>query len=546
MSWRRWLSVAAARPDATAMTDAAGDLSYRALLRRIERLAGAMAGQGIGRGARVGICLPRTRDLPVAMLATLSTGAAYVPLDPSYPKQRLAAIIADAKPSVVIVDRQTAARFPGGAPLLFIEVSDDAPEGFAPVPAAADDLAYIIHTSGSTGRPVGVEIERGALANLLAAMRAELPLSAGDTLLAVTPYSFDIAALELLLPLTIGARIVIADEACARDGRLLSARIDRGDVTVMQATPATWQMLVDAGWKGNGRLTALCGGEALPPALAAEILARTASLWNLYGPTETTVWSTFARITNADGAVPIGRPIANTSCLVVDEMLEPVGPGIAGELLIGGAGLARGYHNDPARTAERFISDPLDPRGRPQGVPHRRFRARAARTALCSSSAAATSRSRSAASASSSVRSRRRCVSHPSVRGACVLAIGDDLLDRRLAAFVVADLQTEARPNWRHICAIGCLTTWFRTASVPSPPFPDCRTERSIGSGLPQRRSCRPRRAAGLEKPRTPVEAQLVALLEDLLAHDRIGLDDNFFSLGGHLPARHALHRADQ
>jgi non-ribosomal peptide synthetase component F len=283
---------AAARPDAVAVADAAGDLSYRALVRRIECLAGVMAGQGIGRGARVGICLPRTRDLPVAMLATLRTAATYIPLDPSYPTQRLAAIIADAEPTVVIADPRTAQNLPGDTPLLFIEASDVAPQPGAFAPAEADDLAYIIHTSGSTGRPLGVEIERGALANFLAAMRSELRLSPDDALLAVTPYSFDIAALELLLPLTIGARVVIADEVCSRDGRLLSARIERGDVTMMQATPATWQMLLDVGWKGSDHLTALCGGEALPAPLAAKILPRVAALWNLYGPTETTIWST--------------------------------------------------------------------------------------------------------------------------------------------------------------------------------------------------------------------------------------------------------------
>lgn len=177
-----------------------------------------MAGQGIGRGARVGVCLPRTRDLPVAMLATLRTAAAYIPLDPSYPTQRLAAIIADAGPTVVIADPRTAKNLPRDTPLLFIEPSDVAPEAVTLASAPADDLAYIIHTSGSTGRPLGVEIERGALANFLGAMRAELRLSPDDGLLAVTPYSFDIAALELLLPLTVGARVVIADETCARDG----------------------------------------------------------------------------------------------------------------------------------------------------------------------------------------------------------------------------------------------------------------------------------------------------------------------------------------
>jgi amino acid adenylation domain-containing protein len=521
--------VAAARPDAIAVTDVAGDLGYGDLVRRIERLAGVMAGQGIGRGARVGICLPRTRDLPVAMLATLRTAATYIPLDPSYPTQRLAAIIVDAGPTVVIADPRTAKNLPGDTPLLFIEPSDVAPEAVALALAEADDLAYIIHTSGSTGRPLGVEIERGALANFLAAMRAELRLSPDDSLLAVTPYSFDIAALELLLPLTIGARVVIADEACARDGGLLSARIERGDVTVMQATPATWQMLLDGGWKGSDRLTALCGGEALPSTLAAEILPRVATLWNLYGPTETTIWSTAARIDDAD--ISIGRPIANTSCLVVDEMLRPVGPGVAGELLIGGAGLARGYHNDAKRTAGRFIPDPLDPEGRrrmfrtgdfvragPDGALRflgrrdQQVKVRGFRIEL------------------GEIETTLR--SHPLVRNAAIIDIGDALDSRRLAAFVETELPIPAdglATYLRDRLPYYMIPDTIRTIAA-IPRLPNGKIDRLWLAAQAQRPTAP---APATERPLTAVEARIAAILEELLGHDRIGLDDNFFSLGG-------------
>ena len=522
-------AAAVARPDAVAVTDAAGDLSYRALAGRIENLAGVMAGQGIGRGARVGVCLPRTRDLPVAMLATLRTAAAYIPLDPSYPTQRLAAIIADAGPTVVIADPRTAKNLPRDTPLLFIEPSDVAPEAVTLASAPADDLAYIIHTSGSTGRPLGVEIERGALANFLGAMRAELRLSPDDGLLAVTPYSFDIAALELLLPLTVGARVVIADETCARDGGLLSARIERGDVTVMQATPATWQMLLDAGWKGSDRLTALCGGEALPAMLAAKLLPRVGSLWNLYGPTETTIWSTAARVDDAD--VSIGRPIANTSCLVVDEMLRPVGPGVAGELLIGGAGLARGYHNDPARTAERFIPDPLDPQRRrkvfrtgdfvragPDGALRflgrrdQQVKVRGFRIEL------------------GEIETTLR--SHPSVRNAAIIDIGDALDSRRLAAFVETELpirSDELATFLRERLPYYMVPDPIRTIAA-IPRLPNGKIDRRWLAAQAQRPVAP---APETERPRTPLEARIAAILEELLGHDRIGLDDNFFALGG-------------
>jgi predicted amino acid dehydrogenase len=299
----------------------------------------------------------------------------------------------------------------------------------------------------------------------------------------------------------------------------------------MQATPATWQMLVDAGWKGSDRLTALCGGEALPAALAAKILPHVASLWNLYGPTETTIWSLAARVDNADAAIPIGRPIANTSCLVVDEMLRPVGPGIAGELLIGGAGLARGYHNDPSSTAARFIPDPLDPESgrkvfrtgdlvhagsdgslqflgrRDQQVKVRGFRIELGEVE-------ATLRS------------------HASVHDAAVLAVGEDLHSRRLAAFVERDLPWDGDGLAAHL-----------RERLPHYMVPDVIRTVAVIPRLPNGKVDRRRLAAeaqlpaahtpDTERPRTPVEARLVAVLEELLEHRRIGLDDNFFALGG-------------
>jgi amino acid adenylation domain-containing protein len=521
--------VVAAVPDGIAVSDAAGDLSYRTLLRRIDGLASTMANRGIGRGSRVAICLGRTRELPIALLATLATGAAYIPLDPSYPRARLAAIIDDAKPDIVVADRDGVALLPADTSALLAESCVEAATAFASARIEANDLAYIIHTSGSTGRPVGVEIGRGALANFLAAMRAELPLSSTDSLLAVTPYSFDIAVLELLLPLTLGARVVIADEVVARDGRLLDARLDRGDVTLMQATPATWQMLIDGGWKGTGRLTALCGGEMLAPSLAAGILARGASLWNLYGPTETTVWSTLARVVDAR-AISIGRPIADTSCLVVDDTLQPVGAGIVGELLIGGAGLAHGYHNDPVRTAERFIPDPVDPDGRrvfrtgdlvrvqPDGMLQfvgrrdQQIKLRGFRVELGEIEA--------------------MLGQHPSVRSAAVLAVGDDLDSRRLVAFVEADERAAEHGLAAHLrkrLPSYMVPDAIRlTAAIPR--LPNGKVDRRR---LADEARLPPQRALASARPSTPVETQLVALLEELMRHASIGLHDNFFSIGG-------------
>ena len=221
------------------------------------------------------------------------------------------------------------------------------------------NLAYVIFTSGSTGRPKGVQIEHRAFVNFLQSMVREPGLSANDILLAVTTLSFDIAGLEIFLPLIVGARAVIASRDIALDGRALRQLLQESNATVMQATPITWRMLVESGWRGSQGLKALCGGEVMPPELAREMIPRCSTLWNLYGPTETTIWSTVSRVSSVDYRIPIGRPIANTQVYVVDDQLRQLPAGSTGELLIGGEGLARGYLNQPELTAERFIPNPF-------------------------------------------------------------------------------------------------------------------------------------------------------------------------------------------
>jgi amino acid adenylation domain-containing protein len=525
-------AVAATTPDAIALSDTFGNRSYATFLRQAHQLARALSQRGVDQGARVGICLPRSCDLPIAILATLINGAAYVPLDPSYPQRRLGMIVADAAPVIIIVDEKTRAFVPEGWPVQLVNDVDDRAPPFHSAHVDRSDLAYVIHTSGSTGRPSGVEIERGALANFLAGMRLELPLSSNDALLAVTPYSFDISILELLLPLTIGARVVIADESMVRDGGKLAKRLDRGDITLMQATPATWQMLLECGWEGNHRLKALCGGEALQPMLAAKILARAEALWNLYGPTETTIWSTCARIKAPVEVIPLGRPLANTICAVVDEALQPVGMGTVGELLIGGAGLARGYHNDPTRTAERFICAPPSLAGdgkffrtgdfvrmrsdgtlqflgrRDQQLKVRGFRVELGEveSVLCD---------------------------HAMVHEAAVVSTGDDLSDRRLVAFIVTDGSANS--------ASGVFDAYVRDLlphyMVPSirlieniPRLPNGKTDRQR---LTAEAAKRPVPKADPSEPTSPIEKRLIALLEELLDDGPIGRDDNFFALGG-------------
>ncbi len=318
-------------------------------------------GLGVGPGVLVGLCLGRSIELPVALLAVLKAGGAYVPLDPTHPTDRITAILADSGAALLLVNEGFAA--PAGTNVIDLgaehgPISRQSLKNPAPT-AAADDLAYVIYTSGSTGKPKGVAVSHRALLNLLEGMRERPGLDGTDTLLAVTTVSFDIATLELLLPLTVGARTALAGPEAASDGTRLAEELFRSQATVLQATPTTWRILIDSGWRGQSNLKMLCGGEPLPRDLADALLSRGGSLWNMYGPTETTIWSAAGRIAAGEGAPPIGPPIANTQLYVLDEDLRPVAIGVRGDVFIGGDGLARGYWNLPDLTERSFIPDPF-------------------------------------------------------------------------------------------------------------------------------------------------------------------------------------------
>src|SRR6185295_7111621 len=288
-------------PDASAVAFEGKTLTYVALDERASRLARHLRRLGCGPESRVGIALDRSPDLIVALLGILKTGAAYVPIDPDYPRERLAFILEDAAPRALLTETHLLAGLPPapGAVLcldeLFASLPDD-PGRAAPIPGNDLQLAYVLFTSGSTGRPKGVGVSHRSLVHFLESMRRRPGLSPGGRLLAVPSLAFDIAALEIFLPLTTGGCIELASRAEAGDGSLLATRLLATGVGVFQATPATWRMLLDAGWTGDPHLRALCGGEALPRDLASILAGRTRELWNLYGPTETTVWSAIARI----------------------------------------------------------------------------------------------------------------------------------------------------------------------------------------------------------------------------------------------------------
>jgi amino acid adenylation domain-containing protein len=354
---------AARTPDAVALEHGDARLTYRELAEKSAALAAELVRRGVGPGVIVGVCLERSPELLVALLAVMEAGGAYLPLDPAFPRERLAYIVGDAfegqATRLLLTQTSLIPELPEhGATCIAL----DRERFTSPLPALRakpGELAYVIYTSGSTGKPKGVQIEQRSLANFVLAMQKGLVLTERDALAAVTTISFDIAGLELYVPLSLGARVVLVDHETAADGQALAALLARTRATAMQATPATWRLLLAAGWSGGAGFRALCGGEALPLELAQKLRPRVGTLFNLYGPTETTIWSSIARIEEREETITIGRPIANTALYVLGSgrQLQPVG--VPGELAIGGAGVARGYLRRPELTAEKFVPDPF-------------------------------------------------------------------------------------------------------------------------------------------------------------------------------------------
>jgi amino acid adenylation domain-containing protein len=511
-------------------------LTYSELNGRANQLANYLVKLGVGPEVLVGVSLTRSLDMLITVLAILKAGGAYVFLDPAYPRDRRSFTLNDSQARLLVTEQQLMSEAPhiaSGRTLILEKERDlisSQPRNNPSVGVKPQNLAYVLYTSGSTGKPKGVQIEHRSVVNFLTSMRRSLAFDANEVVLAITTMSFDIAALELFLPLVSSARVIVASREVAVDGEQLRSAIESNGVTVVQATPVTWQLLLDAGWQ-NCSVKVLCGGEALRRDLARRLLENSSFVWNLYGPTETTIWSSIYRVRHPDGhaVVPIGRPIANTQMHILDSALNPVAIGETGDLYIGGDGLARGYVNRPELTAEKFVTNPFRPGTRLyktgdlarylpsgdiefQGRTDHQVKIRGFRIELGEIEAVLEERS--------------------DILHAVVLAseMGGET---RLIAYFVAnpgkDPKAAELRSWltQKLPDYMIPTTFFRLNAMPLTyngkvdrrALPVAKPEFTDEHFLP---------------PRDRLEAQLIAIWERALGRSGIGVRDNFFDLGGY------------
>ncbi|OKH59480.1 non-ribosomal peptide synthetase [Scytonema sp. HK-05] len=520
-------------PDAVAVVFDSQQLTYSELNAKANQLAHHLVSCGVGPEVLVAICAERSTDMLVGMLAILKAGGAYVPLDPIYPPERLAYILEDACICVLLTQKALFDKLPDVHGLIIYLDSDLPVSQSSSNPntnVCPENLAYAIYTSGSTGRPKGVQICHRAVVNFLTSMSAQPGIVPEDVLVAVTTITFDIAALELFLPLSTGARLVLTPDLMV-DGGQSTAALATSSATVMQGTPATWRTLMQVGFVGNPQLKILCGGEALSRELATQLLERADTLWNMYGPTETTIWSAVSQVQAGSGSVSIGQAIANTEFYILDTNNQPVPVGVAGELHIGGDGLARGYLNRPELTAEKFIPNPFGDAGsrlyktgdlvryKTDGnieyigrIDHQ-VKVRGFRIELAEIEAVLSQ--------------------HPIVQQAVVIA-KEIAGDKRLVAYLIP--QNEATPE------IGELRSFLKQQlpeyMVPSyfvvldklPLTPNGKVDRKA---LPDPEHTRVE-AEAYVAPRNEVERILSSVWQEVLNLEKVGVNDNFFELGGH------------
>jgi amino acid adenylation domain-containing protein len=527
-------------PDAVAVVFQEQELTYGELNQRANQLAQYLRYLGVKADTLVGICVERSLEMLVGLLGILKAGSAYVPLDPAYPQERLALMLEDAQVQVLLTQNKLVNNLPThDAQIICLDtdwqnITNQILNSQPPI-LNSSNLAYVIYTSGSTGKPKGVQITHASVVNFLQSMQYQPGLTASDTLLAVTSISFDIAALELYLPLICGARLILLSREVAMDGEQLSQYLTHTGATVMQATPATWRMLLASGWVGSSQLKILCGGEALACDLAKQLLEKGTAVWNLYGPTETTIWSTVYQVANeslSKSLVSIGRPIANTEIYILDSYLQPVPIGVPGELHIGGVGLARGYLNRPDLTTEKFVSTNFSQRLYKTGDLVRyladgtieyieridnQVKLRGFRIEL------------------GEIESILR--QYTAVQEAVVIAREDVPGNKLLVAYIVAKSpsdESQLRLKLRQY-----LQSKLPNFMIPSafmlldklPLTPNGKVDRK---SLPTPDTSQLETETDYTTPRNSIEEKLVAIWSEVLGVERVGIYDNFFNLGGH------------
>ncbi|NEP10410.1 MAG: amino acid adenylation domain-containing protein [Symploca sp. SIO2C1] len=531
-------------PDAMAVVCEDEQLTYRQLNEQANQLARHLQSLGVESEVLVGIYIERSIEMIIGLLGILKAGAAYVPLDPDYPSERLAYILHNSQATVLVTTHQLATGLPS-LPQHLICLDNDREflstynRGNLQANVKPDNLAYVIYTSGSTGKPKGVEICHQSVVNFLCSMAVKPGLTDTDVILAVTTICFDIATLEIYLPLIVGAKTVVASRDIAADGKQLSLELERSGATVMQATPATWQMLLAVGWQGNPQLKIICGGEALSVQLATQLREKGSCVWNLYGPTETTVWSTIYPVSTSEqiessenASVLIGKAIANTQIHILDHHLQAVPIGVPGELHIGGAGLARGYLNHPQLTQAKFIPNLFsnEPGSRLYktgdkarylkdgniefiGRIDNQVKIRGFRIELGEIEAI--------------------LAQHPEVQEVVVIAREDSTGEKRLVAYLVTQGEVELTqlrsflktklPDYMVPAAFVLLDTIPLTPNGKverrALPIPDADHFSQDTSFIP---------------PRNPVELKLSQIWLEVLNIPTLGVRDNFFDIGGH------------
>ena len=523
-------------PNAIASVFGNERLCYSELNERANQFAHHLLREGVDSSFRVGVCVKRSNHVLVAILGILKAGASYVPIDPELPTKRIAHILRQGQVGKIVIDQSDTERIPKDRLADCINIQDaaikDRPTNNPCVKQFGP--AYIIFTSGSTGKPKGVEIPHRAAVNFLTAMAENPGLNADDVMLGLTTISFDISILELLLPLTVGARVVIVDRETSRSPDRLIGMIQASGATIVQATPTSWRMLIDAGWSGKDHLRVLCGGEPLTKSLAEALLARCHQLWNMYGPTETTVWSTIHLIESSEQHSIIGRPIANTRVYVLDEQMQPVPFGVPGHLYIGGDGLALGYYGQPELTAERFQPDPFvndsdwmiyqtgdiclwERHGQLRfvGRDDRQVKLRGFRIEL--------------------EEIESTCEEHPEIKQAVVDLQKNATGSERLIAYCIPEESCEfSAASVRKYLEQRLPDYMIPSAMVEIAQLPTTPSGKIDRKLLPTLDQARPRLKAKYSPPCGTIEDRLARVWCEILDLNEVGAEDDFFELGGH------------